>query len=728
MLRDRPVHEHRRARPSASSSRWRRRGDRTMKPSTSPRGSEPRGPPPPDARPCPRAAPGARLPGRCAPPTARAREVRVRDVRHDHRHVAGAAGDQATGRPVRHEPELAHRRLDPLPGGRRHLLGAAQRPRHRPGVDPGPGGDIEDRDPLSCAARRPTLRRRAPVADTPVTDPQAPRLSARTLARARAATIPTYDRSPVPGIAHLGVGAFARAHLGVYADDLLARGWPAMIRGVSLGAAAPRSSSRRRTASTPSTEREPAGDAPLRVIGSVTSVAHRPGGGGRRHRGADHHAGDADRHREGLRGGTRGPRASRPAAVRADGRGPRTRPSPRSRPPPVVASLDNLLDNGTRPPRPGARGRRRARRRRWPGWIADEVRFPSSVVDRMVPATTPARPRGHRPPPRPARPGRRRRRAPPLLGDRATSTAFPPLGDVGVEVVADVGPYQRRKLWLLNGPHSALAYGGLLAGCDTIAEACRPPDGVALRARGSSTTSSRWPTRRAPSQPAAFAEEALRRFANPDLGHTCAPGRSRRFAEAPAAAAARGGPPRRSAGSTPTASPSSWPRGSPRSPASRCAGVAAAGARRPGGARPRRRRSTGTCERSRRVRAHAAGRVRRRGGRRTRAADARGRRACSRRRHDRDPRRADRVARRRRGRGVRRGAARPRSTSTAARCASSSPTPPARARCRCCSARSTGAVAGRVALVHRGRRPRHPRADGRRRACGPSSASTASRS
>ncbi len=41
----------------------------------------------------------------------------------------------------------------------------------------------------------------------------------------------------------------------------------------------------------------------------------------------------------------------------------------------------------------------------------------------------------------------------------------------GALVVADIEPYERRKLWLLNGAHSLLAYLGLEAGRHTVAEA-----------------------------------------------------------------------------------------------------------------------------------------------------------------------------------------------------------------------------------------------------------------
>ena len=67
-----------------------------------------------------------------------------------------------------------------------------------------------------------------------MTGHRAKRLSTDTVAGARVQLVPQYERSSVQRITHLGVGAFARAHLGVYADDLNRRGWPALIRGISL--------------------------------------------------------------------------------------------------------------------------------------------------------------------------------------------------------------------------------------------------------------------------------------------------------------------------------------------------------------------------------------------------------------------------------------------------------------------------------------------------------------
>lgn len=43
--------------------------------------------------------------------------------------------------------------------------------------------------------------------------------------------------------------------------------------------------------------------------------------------------------------------------------------------------------------------------------------------------------------------------------------------NAGAKFVAEIEPFERRKLWLLNGAHSALAYSGILRGHATVAEA-----------------------------------------------------------------------------------------------------------------------------------------------------------------------------------------------------------------------------------------------------------------
>jgi len=105
-------------------------------------------------------------------------------------------------------------------------------------------------------------------------------------------------------------------------------------------------------------------------------------------------------------------------------------------------------------------------------WIDENVSFVSTMVDRITPATTEADIAD----------------AAALVGwdDRAPVVAEPfsewvlagnfPAGRpdwdrVGARFVDDVEPYEQRKLWLLNGGHSTLAYVGLSRGRSTIAEA-----------------------------------------------------------------------------------------------------------------------------------------------------------------------------------------------------------------------------------------------------------------
>jgi fructuronate reductase len=152
-------------------------------------------------------------------------------------------------------------------------------------------------------------------------------------------------------------------------------------------------------------------------------------------------------------------------------------------------------------------------------WVAGEVQFPSSVVDRMVPAPT-------------ISDLARVRERLGLVDQGAVTTepyrswimtavdGMPPLDDIGVQFVVDVAPYEERKLRLLNGPHSALAYTGLAAGCRTIAHATAQPliaafvsrvvDDIVEVASGSVLDNMD-----------KFAKKVLIRFANPSLDHTC---------------------------------------------------------------------------------------------------------------------------------------------------------------------------------------------------------------
>ena len=363
------------------------------------------------------------------------------------------------------------------------------------------------RSATSSIVTRP-LRRTVPTLGRAVT---AERLSP-------ANTAVSYDRSAAPSIVHLGVGAFARAHLAVYADDLLRAGHPAMIRGVSLRSRSAEDQLAPQDGLFTVAEREPGHTSALRVVGSLASVG------------------------TGVDAAIEAIAAPTTTLVtltvtekgyeldpldRADHGGPRSAPAvlahglDRRRgqgPPPVVVSLDNVMDNGTllRQRVIDAAGAFDAGLAHW---IGEQVAFPSSVVDRMVPATTPADLDDIA-----QRLGFRDEAAVVAEHHRSwfmtEAVGLPPLADVGVQMVSDIGPYQWRKLWLLNGPHSALAYTGLLAGCETIAEATAHPV-VAPFVRRLVDDILEVADRSPGTEPTAFAAESLRRFGNPALGHTC---------------------------------------------------------------------------------------------------------------------------------------------------------------------------------------------------------------
>jgi fructuronate reductase len=105
-------------------------------------------------------------------------------------------------------------------------------------------------------------------------------------------------------------------------------------------------------------------------------------------------------------------------------------------------------------------------------WIEGNVAFPSSMVDRITPATT----------------DQDRADTARLLGltdegvvvtepfsqwvvEDTFAAGRPAWELAGVTLTGDVAPYERIKLRLLNGSHSMMAYLGLLAGHDYIAEA-----------------------------------------------------------------------------------------------------------------------------------------------------------------------------------------------------------------------------------------------------------------
>ncbi len=110
-------------------------------------------------------------------------------------------------------------------------------------------------------------------------------------------------------------------------------------------------------------------------------------------------------------------------------------------------------------------------------WIAAEGRFPSTMVDRIVPATSEAdiERLAHNTGVYDAAPVMHEPFRQWVVEDAFVDGTRPDLAAAGVELVADVTPFEHMKLRCLNGTHSALAYLGYLAGHETIAETVADP-------------------------------------------------------------------------------------------------------------------------------------------------------------------------------------------------------------------------------------------------------------
>jgi fructuronate reductase len=297
-----------------------------------------------------------------------------------------------------------------------------------------------------------------------------------------------YDRSRVtPGMVHLGVGAFHRAHVASYVDEVLKFDPSWGIIGASLRRPHTRHALAPQNFLYTLVIRSGAG-AILRVIGSILDVL------------------DAATQRSELVAWMSDPRirivsltvtekgychdpatgalnpnhpdilhdlANPEAPVSAPGLIARALELRQAAgvPPFTVLCCDNLPANGE------TTGRiltdfAYMRDHRLADHIRGEVAFPSTMVDRIVPATTEAD-----------------RRfvfdttkvldAWPVVTEPFTqwviedrfSDARPPLEFAGAELVADVRPFELMKLRMLNGSHSLLAYLGYLAGYRFVNEA-----------------------------------------------------------------------------------------------------------------------------------------------------------------------------------------------------------------------------------------------------------------
>jgi fructuronate reductase len=185
----------------------------------------------------------------------------------------------------------------------------------------------------------------------------------------------------------------------------------------------------------------------------------------------------------------------------------------------VVASCDNLPANG-RKLRHAVLQMAADRDADLAAWIAGEARFPSSMVDSITPATDDALLAliENRLGLADAAPVQREGFVQWVLEDDLGPDA-PDLGAVGVTLTSDVEGYEAAKLRLLNGAHSSLAYLGLARGFETVAQAATDPAlGAFLRDLMIIDIA---PAVRAPKgmDVGAYIEAILRRFANPAIRH-----------------------------------------------------------------------------------------------------------------------------------------------------------------------------------------------------------------
>lgn len=314
-------------------------------------------------------------------------------------------------------------------------------------------------------------------------------LSNKTLRYATDCVIkPGYDPADiVTGIVHLGIGAFHRAHQAVYTDDVLASGdhsWG--ITGVSLRSGDTRDALAPQDGLYTLGVRDGYGEQ-FRIIGSIKTVlvaAQDP-------EAVLNIMSDADVRIVSMSVTEKG-YCYLPATATLDEshvdiiHDLRNRQTPRSAVGFIVEALRRRRASGIAPftllscdnlPANGETLKRVVTRfaelcdAELGAYIAQHVAFPSTMVDRIVPATTDADR---------------------LLVSQATGlvdnwpiitepfsqwvvedrfpTGRPEWDKFGVTFVEDVSAFELMKLRLLNGSHSALAYLGYLAGHETVSQ------------------------------------------------------------------------------------------------------------------------------------------------------------------------------------------------------------------------------------------------------------------
>ncbi len=306
-------------------------------------------------------------------------------------------------------------------------------------------------------------------------------------------TPPAYDRSKLtPGIVHIGLGNFHRAHMAVYLDDLFAVGqgqdWAILGAGVRAGDARMRDALLAQDCLSTVIELDPKGKS-ARRIGAMTgfievqednaalieamsqpeirivSLTVTEGGYF-----INPATGAFDPTAPEIVADAANPRLTAFGAIlaalkarRAAGHAPFT-----------VMSCDNLPGNGN-VTKAAVVGLARLSDPALADWVAANVAFPNGMVDRITPATGPreremAETFGLTDPvPVTCEPFRQW-----VLEDNFPA-GRPALEKVGVTFTNDVHAYEAMKIRILNGGHATIAYPGGLMDIEYVHEAMANP-------------------------------------------------------------------------------------------------------------------------------------------------------------------------------------------------------------------------------------------------------------
>lgn len=310
------------------------------------------------------------------------------------------------------------------------------------------------------------------------------------------ASPPAYDRSRLtPGIVHIGLGNFHRAHMAVYLDDLFAMDegldWAILGAGVRAPDVRMREALKAQDCLSTVIELDPKGRTARRVGAMVDFIEVQP----------DNAALIAAMARPEIRivsltvteGGyyvdaATGKFDPTHPDILADGRAP-DRPATafgailaalKARraagiAPFTVMSCDNLPGNG-HVTQAAVLGLARLSDPALADWVQANVAFPNGMVDRITPATGPRERAmaagfglGDDPVPVTCEPFRQW-----VLEDHFP-TGRPPLEKVGVTFTPHVHAYETMKIRILNGGHAIIAYPGGLMDIEYVHEAMANP-------------------------------------------------------------------------------------------------------------------------------------------------------------------------------------------------------------------------------------------------------------